>query len=99
MLVLEEDVPGYINEFFKNIGTKLTTSFDSNDQIDEINYNLQEQMEFNPISSNVYNKLMQVNAIDIYKASRIGGISTRLNKDAMRILHKEFLYLFTCRVT
>lgn len=90
--VQPNELPDYINEFFTTIGPKLASSFDPTDEVDDVVYNTHQLMEFNQISDDTFER--QVKAINIYKGSGIQGVSTRIIKDAMKIMKQEFLYLF-----
>lgn len=92
-LVLPHELPNYMNEFFPTVGLKLASNFDSSVEVDDVVYNIHRNLEFNQISDDALNR--QIKDINIYKGSGIGGISTRLLKDAMKIMSPEFRYLFS----
>lgn len=96
--VPENATADYINDYFSNIGINLAkqfhqTSVPNPTQEDGKNTSqvTNRTLYLSPLSENAL--LTEIKKINIYKSSGIHGISSRLIKDAMQIMLKEFTYL------
>lgn len=90
-LVLPNDTPNFINNFFSMIGPNLAQSFqNAQPPTNDLPHNL-PLLNLPHISQSDLFK--EVNKIKIYKSCGIRGLSSRLIKDAMLIMLPEFTHL------
>ena len=98
----KDNTPNYVNDYFSTIGQKLLE--DIRDLMDAQKQTINKAMDQNPqqlplieiVHFSLEDVIRQINKIDIYKASGMPEISSRIVKHAFSVIPDRIQHLFNC---
>ena len=93
--IAQEKIPDVINDLFATIGPSLARPFQNMPRIPKIFTPINNRADFDLVPITEQDVIKKVTEISTYKSSGINNISSKIMKDVVIIMIKEFTHLYT----